>query len=662
MASPVSQRQPGSYSYHPIANDEIRLLNIGSGSDGSWPSASLHCFRLGHKDAPSYKTLSYVWGDPTARWTMDIDGKPLQVLDSLKPFMDLLQKRNDSKSRWWWIDSICIDETNLEERNSQVQMMGQIYRQCKETLVWLGPKSDDSDKAIEFLHSLSSYRFKFARQARKDEKEQSKLMAEAFLQSSHRRHWAALEKLFTRPWWTRVWTLQEFILSKEAVFYCGTKTLSRKVLDSSLFAMWLCSFANKLPVTSSWSSAWGRRRLLQWYKHKEGRKLHDSGPIPLVAMVSYFSDHNATNDHDRIYSLLGLAIDAKKLVPVTRYDTTIAEAYEELVKNFIKEYQSLDIICFSHIFNRRADESESSHLPSWVPDWRVKLEPMVVPLMVSQSGRDHIGNLRPLHAYEHTTSYYASGRTSPRVSYPSLGKISCEGILLDVVDGLSACISNNEILGRLEPMVQSTSSKNAPSNRRRSKSETFDTANDLVQQICDTLVLKRRDRYLCHTSRIQQYVIEFSNFCSKALADTTAVNWRFADWYTMNKSFQIQGFTLETLTKEFCEKVGNWSWVDFFDTSNWESYLARFSDTTIKMARRLMTTDNGLIGMAPLRAANGDLVCVLYGCSVPVVLRKRGELDEYEFIGECYMDDYMYGKAIDDLENGSASRHTYIIS
>src|ERR1700760_3685769 len=306
MSSRRGEWHSKAYAYHPIENDEIRLLKIDMDPDGSLLPASLHRFSLQDKDIPPYKTLSYVWGDPTSRWAMNIDGKCLHVLDSLKPFMKLPRHRNDTKNRWWWIDSICIDETNLDERGSQVQMMGQIYRTSKETLVWLGPQSDDSDKAVEFLHSLSRHRFKFAKEAPKDEKEQSKLMAELFIRDDRRDGWEALEKFFARPWWTRVWTLQEFILSKEVVFNCGSKKLSRKGLDSALFAVWLCSYTNKLPVVASWSSAWGRRRLLQWFRYKEGRKLHDTGPIPLIAMMAYFSDHNATNDRDRVYSLLGL--------------------------------------------------------------------------------------------------------------------------------------------------------------------------------------------------------------------------------------------------------------------------------------------------------------------------------------------------------------------
>lgn len=65
------------------------------------------------------------------------------------------------------------------------------------------------------------------------------------------------------------------------------------------------------------------------------------------------------------------------------------------------------------------------------------------------------------------------------------------------------------------------------------------------------------------------------------------------------------------------------------------------------MERRLTTTEKGYVGMGPLRAKKGDFVCVLFGCSVPVILRKTcGEETSYQLIGECYLDGYMSGRAV----------------
>lgn len=62
--------------------------------------------------------------------------------------------------------------------------------------------------------------------------------------------------------------------------------------------------------------------------------------------------------------------------------------------------------------------------------------------------------------------------------------------------------------------------------------------------------------------------------------------------------------------------------------------------------RRLLVTEKGYIGSAPQTAEEGDILCVLFGCSVPVILRKFQDMESYEFIGECYLHDFMDAEAI----------------
>lgn len=75
-------------------------------------------------------------------------------------------------------------------------------------------------------------------------------------------------------------------------------------------------------------------------------------------------------------------------------------------------------------------------------------------------------------------------------------------------------------------------------------------------------------------------------------------------------------------------------------------FLRRFGDTVLGMARRLVITRAGHVGMAPCRSMQGDIVCLLYGCSIPVLLRER-ESGSYEFVGEVYLDGFMNGEGLD---------------
>ena len=82
-------------------------------------------------------------------------------------------------------------------------------------------------------------------------------------------------------------------------------------------------------------------------------------------------------------------------------------------------------------------------------------------------------------------------------------------------------------------------------------------------------------------------------------------------------------------------------------------FYSRFVDTTSaeSMGRVLVTTDGGCFGMGPGRAQPGDEICVLLGCSIPLVIRRNGE--EFELIGECYLKDFMNGEAIEMVKGGS---------
>ena len=76
--------------------------------------------------------------------------------------------------------------------------------------------------------------------------------------------------------------------------------------------------------------------------------------------------------------------------------------------------------------------------------------------------------------------------------------------------------------------------------------------------------------------------------------------------------------------------------------------------------RSIAITKRGYIGAIPQEAQLGDLVCVLFGCSVPVVLRKRiGE--EYQFVGECYIHGLMDGEALAMQATGQVEAHDFVL-
>ena len=123
----------------------------------------------------TYEALSYVWGSPTANNPISCHGKDLLVTVNCIAAMRRL--RNKKKRRVLWIDAICIDQSSMDERNQQVELMGDVYSKARRVILWLGEESNFSDFTISFLKSyhkvlkkkwLGSFRRRRLKEKRKE--------------------------------------------------------------------------------------------------------------------------------------------------------------------------------------------------------------------------------------------------------------------------------------------------------------------------------------------------------------------------------------------------------------------------------------------------------------------------------------------------------------
>lgn len=80
------------------------------------------------------------------------------------------------------------------------------------------------------------------------------------------------------------------------------------------------------------------------------------------------------------------------------------------------------------------------------------------------------------------------------------------------------------------------------------------------------------------------------------------------------------------------------------------------------MEYRLCVTDGGRVGLAPSSARLGDLVAILLGCSVPVLLRKAENQDEWVFVGECYLDGVMHGEVLGESKDEGWTKQNFALS
>ncbi|CAN9174985.1 unnamed protein product [Alternaria alternata] len=655
-------RPSASAFAEPVDETSIRLLHFSRSEDGVF-TGKLRRFPIA--GAPHYYTASYVWGERKYTGvTMDAKTGTLPILDSLVPFLKMVTCHSDFKaSDWWWIDSLCINLDDSREREKQVRIMADIYKRARRAIVWLGEEKErDSDctDAIEFMHYLSTLQIAFNGD---DIAMRKKLENPEFTEKC-----AAVSALLARPWWTRVWTLQEFVLPKEAKLYCGMASISRGRFKSAIYSIFLCStisqdFEHELVPRKLFDGAFNRRRIHQWFTKPA------SVGINLIAIMAYLGNHSATDSRDRIYSVLGLISERdRELIGPAEYTTDVAHQFAKLVRSFWHAHKSLDIVCFTHLFCRHAavsDPGAKDAAPTWTPDWRTTIDfASPVPLMASQSACEHIGNFRPLRSTQWKASYDAPGsrlRKEANVSFSGdLKDLYCDGVILDTIHGLGG-LDGQEL--RCQSFVCSEAGHKLVQSQQEQRSAPGATMlpMDWLESIARSLVIDRQDKYLCFQAPVH-YITDFLFLCH-ACIDGDPVDWSFSTWFEHNRKLLFGTTSLEDLVKQVPTEFTSppptlhrppshpmHQMNDKLDT-----FLSRFHDTVRKKARRLMVTEQGYVGVAPCRARPGDVVAILFGCSIPLVLRKETE-DACWVVGEGFVYGYMNGEVADLVKSGRAVR------
>lgn len=201
----------------------IRLLQIEPDPDATTIHCSLHVCHVDMLPHVEYYALSYKWEQPDlARdyQPLIIDREPVHVQSTLTSFLRLM--RHERFSKRIFIDAICINQQAEWERDEQVKLMGTIYRNATTVFVWLG---EVKTTAFEFwVQSEELSRFLA---------EQSMLLRQND-RSTVTIHWPDKAKqlvkhVLSRPYWTRLWIVQEILLAQDILVYCGEQGSSNRV-------------------------------------------------------------------------------------------------------------------------------------------------------------------------------------------------------------------------------------------------------------------------------------------------------------------------------------------------------------------------------------------------------------------------------------------------
>lgn len=188
---------------------------------------------------PRYEALSYTWGDDAATQIVEVTdtrrsssafhSSELYVRPNLH--VALKHLRDLKSERILWIDALCINQEDEEEKNDQVKRMGDIFRLAYRVVVWLGDSTPDgsSGRAVDILRYLG------------DQIEATKGLVDLRSPGAREPLWYnftiplqydecdlhAIRQLLERPWFDRLWIFQEICLANHrAVVQCGRDYIS----------------------------------------------------------------------------------------------------------------------------------------------------------------------------------------------------------------------------------------------------------------------------------------------------------------------------------------------------------------------------------------------------------------------------------------------------
>jgi ankyrin repeat protein len=282
------------FVYEPIDLERpaFRLLQLLRGK-GPAIECMLYQAYLDGTDTIPYDALSYTWGGTDKTSTVTVNGKCLDVTENLHSALQHI--RSEDTDRVLWVDAICIDQGNERERGHQVQQMCKIYSQAEEVIVWLGQETEETNILMDSLQRLE----------------------ERSLMQGHR-HWdlaqwstfwllvrqdsdveprKGLDMLLGRPWFRRVWILQEIANAKKASVWCGAKSVRARTFALSPSLIGVKPERHCQAVLDIMP---GRLREETWWCESRG----------LYNLLLKFSESEASDPRDKVYALLGISSDA----------------------------------------------------------------------------------------------------------------------------------------------------------------------------------------------------------------------------------------------------------------------------------------------------------------------------------------------------------------
>lgn len=283
------------FTYSPLLRpDSLRLLKVQPNLD----KATGHiCIELQEatRDTP-YRCLSYMWGDQTERRAIRVNACKMLIGKSLFEFFEVARLKFANEDLW--VDAVCINQEDNEEKSVQVQRMGRTYTGAVEVLIWLGR----NPSIVEYFEWINRPRTIL-----------EQLLKYLHLDATPKTLRTPIIEFVSHPYWRRAWILQEVVLARSRrLLCCGSEADSDSFFPIYHVPTWT-------PNHRYFRATLELDELLQLFQ-KYGSIRHH--PWRVARQHAYAQ---CKYPRDKLYSLLAiLDLDSKFEV---NYDEDIVELY-----------------------------------------------------------------------------------------------------------------------------------------------------------------------------------------------------------------------------------------------------------------------------------------------------------------------------------------------
>jgi hypothetical protein len=561
--------------YTPLSRDEIRLVVLRKFVHYK-EAIKVDLITSQWPPSQQYEALSYVWGDQAIRSTILVSvgggGPPRRCPVTRNLYAALQHLRRPDSDRVLWIDALCIDQTNVEEKGQQVVRMDRIYQTARNVCVWLGPGTNDSDRAMAAV---------------------PRLLGSIWNPSSHvygGDDFELFARLLQRDWFSRRWVVQEIALAKKATVLCGHQEVSWDDFSDAI-SLYGSRQAGTWSSTPASPDARGLGASTLSFLAANALRKDGQGNIlerrwsleDLLALLPMF---HAQKSHDAVYSVLSVTSDDNpfKYIDYSRPQT---ELFVKVFKRIADSTNSLDMM-----FRPWAPDTPGARLPSFI---------------APASRHPYIRNANGLYERRNADGLVgAPRRPIYAATRPPLA--SSPLLTLPVVRGWGKDFRS----GTAEDTMGDSGTR---SDSTLVAKGVFCCFISELGDVCENGVIPRGwvETWRRHQADGQMADLWRVLVAGRSHDGTAAPNWfrrAFDSVFSTGKSsLDAQVLDLPAMLKTTPPSI----MADFLRRVSSCVWGRRFLVSTKEKA--------GYFGLVPREAAPGDMICLLEGCSVPVVFR-----------------------------------------